>query len=105
MRRNFKVRGSGTTLHTSDLLRPKELQNKPVSGSSSARAPLKSPQVKHLEVVNYRREEVNKKRKKQPRLNNMKQIFVSSPTHAKVDLCSENASKERIISNSKEIFK
>lgn len=53
---------------------------------------------KNVEVVSYRRgDQCNKKRKRQPKLNNMKQShlrllqtgeFKTSPTHANVDLCS-----------------
>lgn len=59
---------------------PKETRNTPISARSIAKA-----NSKNLEVVSYRR---NVQWKKQPRLNNMKQIFISTPNHAKVNLCS-----------------
>lgn len=60
--------------------------------STSARSINKPITNKNLEVVSYRRDVPCKKRKRQPRLNNMKQIFISSPNHANVDLRSPNSS-------------
>ena len=75
----------GAIKHTVDL-----------KSTSSARDKARNleGQQKNIEVVSYRRETQYKKRKRQPKLNNMKQMYINSPTHANVNLDSNTASPD-----------
>jgi hypothetical protein len=67
-----------------------------LKSASSARDKARNleSQQKNIEVVSYRRETMYKKRKRQPKLNNMKQMYINSPSHANVNLDSNTTSPD-----------
>ena len=73
------------------------------SGNSSARERLinknkNTMAAKKLEIVSYKQGNKAPKRKRQPKLNNMKQSYYTKPSYANVNL-DENLTSERDESN------
>lgn len=97
---------SSSALSGKNILATKKLSNSYLGAkksqpiSTSARSINKPTSNKNLEVVSYRRDVPCKKGKRQPRLNNMKQIFINSPNHANVDLRSPTSSQNNSIDSS-----
>lgn len=73
------------------------------SGKSSARERLMNKNkpivsAKKLDIVSYKQQDNPPKRKRQPKLNNMKQSYFTKPSYANVNL-DENVTSEREESN------
>ena len=54
--------------------------------------------AKKLDIVSYKQQDNPPKRKRQPKLNNMKQSYFTKPSYANVNL-DENVTSEREESN------